>query len=271
MIRSIRLSLFAVLCWLFSYQATASSNSENIHYLVVNELAIPFQINQGRHSTGGIISDIVDEVFRDSGYKVSPIVASTNRIGTLIKEHQIHPWITYDAKVWNSTLPDGEFIEVPLFDVRHSFLSCKPKLRKISSPDILKDRSIAILSSFDYPELNALKESLNLNLVRVDSYHQGFIQTSLQRVDGFIEMDIRLRYNLAAIRDPNDKVDECFRFLDISNIIPPYSIYLSVDKDMNDSLKSFIRSRLLALKDSGQVERFIQRYTSAYLPKALQR
>lgn len=251
---------------LASLHQVTMANTEKVHYLVVSELSVPFQVTHGNVSTNGIVSDIITEAFRNSGYDVSPLVASTKRIKKLIAEHQVHGWIAYDAKVWNSTLPEGEFIEVPLFEVRHSYLTCDINQAEIGSPNAIRDKQIALLSTFDYPELEALTEEFNLVFNPVKSYEQGFTLTSHGRTDGFVEMDIRLRYNLAARREPGKNAPQCFRFLDMGAIIPPYSIYLTVDKDMDESLKTMLGRRLSALKQNGQIQRIVERYTSAYLP-----
>lgn len=249
----------------------AKAETEKVNYLVVSGIAVPFQINEERNSTGGIISDIVTDIFRETHYNIVPLVASPKRISKLISEHQNHPWITYDAKVWNATAPHGELIDVPLFNAHHSYLTCDEKQKEIRTPEDLRKKRISILSTFNYPELNQLERNLELILSPVRSYHQGFIMASHGRTDGFVEMDIRLRYNLAAIRQPEDKLEECFRFLNMDAVIPPYPIYLSVDRDADEALKALIKKRLIQLKQDGHIQDIVKRYTSVYLPDALSR
>mgnify|MGYP000607373891 CR=1 FL=1 len=228
--RSITPILIFVLCGISNYAL-----SEDVNYLVVDEIAKPFQITHDGQSQGGIVSDIVDKIFEDSPYTIKRQTLPLNRLYSVIESGEVKNWIAYDSKVWNSLKMWRHLIDEPLFPVTHSFLTCQNGMHPpINSVDDIKQQRIAIIKGFDYPELEVLQKKNQLELVSVNNYTQGIKLTALNRVDGFAEMDLRLRFTIK-----NESISQpCLHFTDMSQIIPSYSIYLSADKNSNPALKN---------------------------------
>jgi len=244
---------------LFGSDSSVLADTVTMNYLVVDTLATPFQITDQGESRGGIISRLVDAIAQDVGFTVHPVVSSPERISKLANENHLVPWISYDAKPWNSLTPNGEILAEPLFDVRHVLLTCRDNLialEELSKSDF-EGLNVAILKGFHYPELTAMEKRGSLSLTIVRDYNQGFTMTRLGRVDGFVEMSTRLKYNLRSLNQQSS----CFRLLDADVLIAPYPIFLSVNRNMPEHLRNRILTSIKQLKKGGKIKRIIEHYT----------
>lgn len=236
-------------------------NSEEINYLIVEDIAEPFQIANDGQSKGGIVSEIVDEIFAGSSYTVKHRALPLNRLYTVIESKDLKNWIIYDAKVWNVLKQWRQLVDEPLFPVSHSYLTCRnTPSTQINSVNDIKQQRIAVIKGFDYPELSELSKKSQLELISVSNYVQGINLAALSRVDGFVEMDLRMRFTIktASINHP------CLQFVDMSPIIPAYSIYLSTDKNDASGVNGFAKKRIKELKKSGFITEVLKRYTSPH-------
>lgn len=239
-----------------SAMVCAVNAQERIHYLVLDERAEPFQITREGQSRGGLITEIVDAVFAGTVHSVDARVYPYMRMRKEIEQGHVPNWITYDAKAWHALHPWGEIIDVPLFETRHVLLSCKDAFPDIDRIDVMHGRQVVLMRDFDYPGLEALIDAGQLHALPTETYAAGLQLVRLGRVDGFIEMDMRLRYHRAL----NGFSDTCFRTIDARVLIPDYAIYLVVDRNMPDTLKAEIRARLQRLQDEGVLEALHARY-----------
>ncbi|UZE96611.1 substrate-binding periplasmic protein [Alkalimarinus alittae] len=231
--------------------------SEEVNYLIVEGKSPPFQITHEGKSNGGIITDIVKEVFNGSPYTVKYHVLPLNRLYKIVESGQLDNWIAYDAKAWNSLSQWGDFVSEPLFSVNHTYLTCKKNPpAQIKSVSELSHQNIAIIRDFIHPELNELEDSHLLNLVPVENYSQGINLAALNRVDGFVEMELRIRFNIKNELTNNS----CFQFVYMGDIIPTYSIYFSTDK-RNTDINTFVNKRIKALKKANEIDKIMSRYT----------
>lgn len=233
------------------------ASSEEVNYLIVEDKSTPFQITEAGISRGGIITDIIGEIFKDSRYTVKYHVLPLNRLYQMVESKQIKNWVAYDAKNWNSLSQWGEFVAEPLFSVNHTYLTCHESHNfKITTAKDISQKKIAVIQDFMHPELKHLEDNQQLSLVSVDNYAQGIHLAALNRVDGFVEMDIRLRFNLSGVAANTP----CLQFVDISEIIPAYSIYLSTDKHSTTDLNTFVNDKIKELKKSKQIRKVINKY-----------
>lgn len=230
---------------------------EEINYLVVEDISEPFQITENNESKGGIVSDIIDEIFKGSQYSITRHVLPLKRLYKLVESGEVTNWIAYDAKVWNALSQWGNFVDEPLFPVNHTYLTCQQDAPvQISSSKDIETHNVAIIKNFDYPELTQLQQAGKLSLTSVDGYQQGINLAGLNRIDGFIEMELRLRFNIQ-----QEQLNKpCFQFIDMSQVIPEYSIYLTIDKN-NNVLNSFAKQRIKKLKEAGAIDSILDSYT----------
>ncbi len=246
------------LAFLLTLSAALSplSWAQTLNYLVVDELSRPFQVTEKSESKGGIVSDIVNEIFQQSPYQINTKVLPIKRLYKQLADHADGLWIAYDAKVWNSLIKWGNFIEEPLFSVSHSFMTCMNTPQKITSNADINGMRVAVLKNFDYPEMEALAKQNRITLEPVSGYGPGINLSKLKRVSGFVEMDIRLRYNVRALNDEAN----CLRYINMDKIIAPYDIYLSVAKSAPPELSKFIKQRIQEMKAKGEIKAILKRY-----------
>ena len=253
-----RKTMIHILVFLFSITLSSAVYCDQITYLIVDDIAKPFQITEEHISKGGIISDIIDAIFKGSEHTVKVQVLPVKRLYKMVETNAVSDWIAYDARVWNSLSEWGDFVEEPLFSVNHAYLTCHQNMsQQINSADHIKSHNIAIIENFKYPELTLLQENKTIKLHPVKNYQQGIHLAGLNRVDGFVEMELRLRYNLQqeVVSKP------CLRFVDMSQIIPAYPIYLSYDSQDKKGIKEFVNKRIKALKKAGVIDSILNAYT----------
>lgn len=224
---------------------------ETVNYLIVSEVAKPFQIEANDVSNHGVVTDIVEEIFSGSDFKLTHMVFPITRLHHEVAKKMVTNWVSYDAKAWQSFGAHGELIDIPLFEVTHALLTCDERINLIEGDSDLTRLKIATLADFQYLRLDALAKEGKVLLVPVNGYESGILMSQHKRVHGFVEMEIRLNYNVAELGLESD----CLRYVDFGKIIPPYSIYLTVDREMSDNTKQFIRQRLMQMKQSGVLDR----------------
>lgn len=241
-------------CALFLHGAVAKENKLN--YLVINELSVPFQLVEGDKSSGGLVTEIVEEAAKRADYKLNYIVGSNDRVETIIQYGLQQPWIGYTAKVWKSLRDYMRYLEVPLFEVSHSLLTCDSQITAVPGVTHLRGKHLAILKSFDYPELTPLARNGELSLTNVRSYRQGFDLLRHLRVNGFVEMDLRLKYNLGTLAAK----DDCMRFIDLKHVIPTFHIYLAVSRDLDENTVRKLEKTLEGMRQDDTIKDIVKRY-----------
>lgn len=264
--------LFQVLGWAvvagwFLMPACGAAQELQVNYLVVDSKVGPFQIIQDSRSSGGIISDIVDEIFQGTGYTVEHLVRPVNRLTRDVSEQAYSNWVAFDAPVWRSFGDAGEYTAVPLFETRHVMLTCRTDIpNPVRSIRDLEQLSIATLRGFKYLQLDEAAASGLIHPVPVDNFNAGLTLVSLGRVDGFVEMQSRLRFHMGGFAGDT----RCMREVDVSSVIPNYSLYLAMDRRMPEPLKQLINDRLSALRSSGDLDRIWRTYIPEELPTDIQ-
>ena len=227
--------------------------SEKLDYYVVDALAEPFQIVHTDAPQKGYVTDIVEALAAQLDLELTTHVVPSPRIEKLLNNGAETNWIAYDSPAWNS-LSKGIFLETPLLTVRHSAVHCGHG-HKFGGR--LAGHSFAVLKHFRYPGLSDLAKQGKIELTPVKSYEQGFSLVDLGRVDGFIEMDTRLKYNLTH----HAKTVKCREVSDIGDIEPSYEIWLTVSQNMNETTIRKLNEALQQLKANGFLKETLDKYT----------
>lgn len=230
-----------------------ASPKQTLNYYVVEDISAPFQITQEDAKHKGYISDIVEELSSQLDIELITHVTPSPRIEMLLKDENVTDWIVYDSPAWNS-VPQGIPLETPVLKIEHSAIHCG------HSHDFkgkLKGHSFAVLKHFRYPGLSELARQGKIELTPVKSYEQGFELVDLDRVDGFIEMDTRLKYNLAT----QNKPPKCTMISGIGDVEPAYELILVVSKTVSEESRNHLNDALLRLKKSGFFEAALKKYT----------
>lgn len=255
-------AVLALLSVLFCATGLAADESRSlvVNYLVVDEKVRPFQIVDHGESRGGIVTDIVHEIFAGSVYQVNSMVLPVNRIGHSVREGLVENWIAFDSPVWDSFGEYGEMLPDPLFTTHHIILTCSDSLREpVSSVADLSGLALVTLSNFKYLALDDAASKGVFSSLPVDRFDAGFALVGLGRADGFVEMAARLRYNLEAYR--GDK--GCMREVSISSVIPDYQVHLSIARELPEEVAQLVRQRLSEMAKSGRLRQIYDLYAPA--------
>lgn len=237
-------------------------SAHDLHYYVIEDIAAPFQITDPTTPEQGIITDIVVKLAEELKLDLEVLVSPSPRIEKLLQKQDVEQenWIAYDSPAWNS-IPNGSQLSEPLLTVEHSIIHCSPSTgHGHHHENNLRDHRLAVLKDFRYPGLEKLAQDKVLELQPVKSYAQGFKLVELERVDGFIEMDTRLRFNFNKYKQDAPEA-KCASIEKIGDIEPKYNLYLVVNKNMDDTLKRAIDEAYSRLKRDNFVQEVINKYT----------
>ncbi|MGP4843532.1 substrate-binding periplasmic protein [Marinobacter sp. 1Y8] len=249
----------------FAYGDVSNSDtrtvvSETVNYLVVEDRSRPFQVVVNGQSVGGIISDMVDAIFRGSRYSVKHQVYPVNRLRQVVADDKVAGWIAYEAVQWHTFGNRGLMIEEPLFETHHVMLTCRKDIPDpLTSLADLKGMKILTLRNFSYPELGKAALAEGIKELPIDRFDAGIDLVRMGRADGFVEMQSRLSYHVAEAISEESKVT-CLRLIDFSRIIPDYPIYLSVDMRWSKGFRDFVAQRIRELRQSGELAGIQRRY-----------
>lgn len=241
------------LSFLFTF-FTSTVSSEQLDYYVVEGLTEPFQISDPDATQKGFITEVVEALAAKLNIELVTHVAPSPRIELLLKDESKTNWIAYDSPAWKS-IPMGVPLSTPLLSVTHSAVHCG--LRH-DFANRIQGHSFAVLKHFRYPGLSRLAKEGDIELVPTKSYEQGFQLVDLKRVDGFIEMDSRLRYKLNNATPP----PTCREISSIGDAEPAYDLVLMVSQSMKAKRRAQLDNALQQLSDNGLLQKLLEKYAN---------
>jgi len=257
----LKIMLLSIFCLLYAISATG----QEVHYMVIEKQARPFQIEHAGKGHSGIITELVRKIFADSPYTLTIHTYPFNRMISVLQRQEHQNWLTFGSPAWQG-LQAKNLSESPVIKVSHTLLSLNSSGYHFSGRDDLKGDNIILLHGFDYPGLEQYITDGTVNEFRVKDYPAAFRMLERGLSDfAFVEIDLRIRYNLKALnKDPSH-----FRSDDFSSVISDYPIHLAMSPTIDQSLEQFINHRLDELLTDGTVERLIDQFTSAGQPDHL--
>ena len=232
---------------------TFATSAETLDYYVVEALTEPFQISDANAKQKGFITDVVEALTEELDIELVTHVAPSPRIELLLEDENKNNWIAYDSPAWNS-IPRGIQLTTPLLKVTHSAVHCG---HRHSFEGHMQGHSFAVLKHFRYPGLSRLAKEGSIELVPVKNYEQGFNLVDLKRVDGFIEMDTRLKYKLAST-SPSPR---CREISSVGDVEPAYDLVLVVSQEMATQKRAQHNEALQRLAKNGLLEELLTKYT----------
>lgn len=234
-----------------SADRTAMVSPQTLNYLVVSEIAAPFQITEGDLTQGGIVTEILESVLSGGPYQTHEMLMPSPRLIHQIEHNAIQNWVVYTAKPWGLFREQGSILDVPLFTVTHSVATCRNL--NLASEKSIEGLLLAKLDGFHYLRLDELIRSGHVKEFAVNTYQEGLDLARLGRVDGFVEMTLRLQYHRRQVPLEED----CLKLVDFRSIIPDYDIYLMVDKTLPDDVKTDLTARIRRARESGEVAKIL--------------
>lgn len=232
------------------------SDGATVNYLVLEQRAEPFQIVENGESKGGTVTDIVSAIFSMSPWTVKTWVMPINRLRKSVSDGDVHYWVAYDAMRWRTFGNNGLMVDEALFDTHHTLLTCRTDLPdNIQHIGQLRDLKLATIRDFSYPEIEQAARKGLLQQIPVDRYDAGIRLVRMGRVDGFVEIASRLQYHMRSAENAG-----CFRWVDVSDVIPDFPIYLAVSAEWPREFRSFIADCIRELKATGKIDAILARY-----------
>ncbi|MER0304188.1 substrate-binding periplasmic protein [Vibrio vulnificus] len=235
---------------------SAFALAQEVNYYVIANQARPFQIEQDGHGQKGIVTDIVRAIFSNSEHTLRFHTYPFNRMISILENGGEPNWITYGSPGWGKVQAEN-LSEEAIYTVKHTLVSSRKKPIAFNDISDLKNKGVVLLMGFDYPQLSPYIQDGVVKEIRVKDYQAAFRVVSRTPGDtAFVEMASRVNYNIQQLKlDP-----EQFALQPFEKIIPDYQIYLAFSPNMDATLQRFINQRLKEIKQSGELQRIVNKY-----------
>ncbi|WDE07756.1 transporter substrate-binding domain-containing protein [Thalassomonas viridans] len=244
--------VFMSLFWL----AGTKGHAETINYVVIDNQAKPFQIEENSQNHSGIITDIINEIFKGSPYEVRFHTLPFNRMMKMLSTGKIKNWITYGSPSWGGVQAE-HLSRLPVYHVEHKLVTNPSYAGEVKAVEDLFGKTLILLHGFDYPGLEPYLKAQTIKEIRVKNHDSAFrLLKRLSDKAGFVEMSLRIEYNLKMTkRDPGMFLQKNF-----STVISDYDIHLAMDPDMEFAYDGYVNDRLAALTKDGTLKRIVDSY-----------
>jgi len=227
-----------------------------INYMVIQDQAQPFQNHQDKKNHTGIITDVIKRIFSGPEYEVKIHTLPFNRMISVLEKGEMKNWITFGSPSWPG-VQSANLSSLPVFNVQHSLLTSTQQNYNINSVQDLFGKTMVLMHGFDYPGLESYIAEKKIKAIKVKSYQSAFkVVNRLKDKAGFVEMDIRIKYNLKK----QQLATQDYNLLDFSNVIADYDLHLAMSPKFNNDVKRYLDSELSKLVKSGDLAEIIESY-----------
>jgi len=235
---------------------TNSKATTEINYMVIQDQAQPFQNHQNKKHHTGIITDIVKKIFSGSQYKLKIHTLPFNRMISMLEKGDIENWITFGSPNWPG-VQSANLSTLPVFNVQHSLLTSTQQKLDINSATDLFGKTVILLHGFDYPGLEEYIADKRIKAIKVKSYKSAFkVVNRLKGKAGFVEMDVRIKYNLKM----ENLSAQNYNLHNFSKVIDDYDLHLAMSPTFDKELQQHLEKSLDKLYQSGRLEKIINAY-----------
>lgn len=241
-------------CCMLLSQAMAA----DISYMVIEQVE-PFQLTaRGNPMAGGLVTEIVQQVFRDSPHQLHPVAAPARRLDAMRHSGLLPNWLSYGATPWLQ--PGWQLSQQPIFSWRHVLAVPRASRFHYRAIDDLFGKPLILMHGYDYPGLDRYLRSKSrqgrISDQRALTQSSAISMLLAGRGVGYVDTELRLVYNLRQLGLSSAD----FRFYDLSAVIPVIEMHLMYDRSMADGVKTLIDRRLGEMRQSGQLAAIVQHY-----------
>jgi len=242
--------------FLLFFITTSSKATTEINYMVIQDQAQPFQNHENKKHHTGIITDIVKKIFSGAEYELKIHTLPFNRMISMLEKGDIENWVTFGSPNWPG-VQSANLSKLPVFNVQHSLLTSIQQDIDINSATDLFGKTVILLHGFDYPGLEEYIADKRIKAIKVKSYKSAFkVVNRLKGKAGFVEMDVRIKYNLKI----EDLPTKDYKLHNFSNVIDDYDLHLAMSPKFNKALQQHLESELDKLHQSGSLAEIIKAY-----------
>ena len=234
---------------LLLYSAIVNSNNViDITYFTSDKSSAPIQIPS---ENSGIVTDVLNKLDLPNVnfvYKTLPF----KRMIIMLEKSKT-PWVTYGSDKWTDSRAK-DLSATPIMTVQHVLLTTA-ETPYDSIADMLS-KGIVLIRGFNYPGLMEHINQMPEKVVYVKTHQAAINMVMRGRVAAFVGMNLRITYHLNKLAIERKAI----ALHDFSDIIPNYDVNLSFSKDFPKASRSSIESQLYKLKQTGQLEKILQKY-----------
>ena len=224
--------------------------------MVIQDQAQPFQNHLNKKHHTGIITDIVKEIFAGPDFDLKIHTLPFNRMISMLEKGDIENWITFGSPNWPG-VQSANLSKLPVFNVQHSLLTSTQQEFDINSAKDLFGKTVVLLHGFDYPGLDEHIAKKRIKAIKVKSYKSAFkVVNRLKGKAGFVEMDVRIKYNLKKEELPI----EDYNLHNFSQVIANYDLHLAMSPQFDKELQQHLEKSLDKLYQSGSLAKIIKAY-----------
>lgn len=239
-----------------SFFTVSAGAVTKINYMVIQDQAQPFQNHQVKKDHSGIITDVIMQIFAGPEYEVKIHTLPFNRMIKVLEKGDMENWITFGSPNWPG-VQSANLSNLPVFNVQHSLLTSTQQNLTINSVEDLFGKTVVLLHGFDYPGLEKYIANKQINAIKVKSYKSAFkVVDRLKDKAGFVEMDIRIKYNLKKEQLANQN----YHLHNFSKVIANYDLHLAMSPKFDSKLKQHLEGELSKLHQSGNLSQIINAY-----------
>jgi len=227
-----------------------------INYMVIQDQAQPFQNHLSKKKHSGIITDIVKKIFASPEYSVKIHTLPFNRMISMLEKGDVKNWITFGSPSW-AGVQSANLSKLPVFNVQHSLLTSTQQNFDINSVQDLFGKTVILLHGFNYPGLEEHIANKDIKAIKVKSYKSAFkVINRLKDKAGFVEMDVRIKYNLKK----ESLLEQDYNLHNFSNVIANYNLHLAMSPSINKEVQKHLEKELDKLHSSGSIKQIINTY-----------
>lgn len=246
----------AALATLFALLSPLPSQAWTLNYYVVQDQAEPLQIQENGQNHRGIVTEIVQKALAGSDHQLNIHTYPFNRVIAELGQNKDKNWVTYGSPLWGQWQAANLSAE-PILEVEHSLLTRRDNPFDYKNPDDLDGKIAVLLFGFNYPGLDNKIAKGSVSEVRVKNYDAAFrVVDRLKNAGGFVEMDLRLKYNLRRL----GLSDKDYALQKVNSLIPRYNIHLAYSPGLDSDIQQFMEKRLGEMKANGELDTIINHY-----------
>jgi hypothetical protein len=233
-------------------------------FLVLADTVEPLMVTSDNDPmAGGIVTDVVREIFKDSRQIVLPLVVPWQRMKVEMRSRD--DWIMYGSPSQCRPEADCAISLQQIVSFEHVLVTLADVEPKPSGVEDLFGKRLLLVENFHYPGLDRyLSTPMDINGSGEIQDIRAFTPASAlkmlrhQRGDAYVDWRLRVLYNLPEAGLNVDQV----HLADFSKIMPTQGIHLLYSSKIPAETALTINTRLAAIIENGTLSRIVQAYIS---------
>ncbi len=259
-----------LIAWGLLCPTGALAEKQRVSYFILAQTVEPLMIvRDGDPMAGGLFTEIVEKVFENSDYSVTPLVMPWLRMTEDLKRRD--DWVMHGIPAFFEPDIPYQLSEVPVFPFNHVAVTLKANDFPVAMPSDIFGKTVILVENFHYTGLdsylsNPVVGTGSGDIVSVRAFNpEGTLQMLRhKRGDLVIGWQARVVYNLPAAKLSIDDV----HFRDASGIVPTIDMHFAFSPRWPDAFKQHVNARLKAMQADGTLARIFAKYNG---PKDLLR